>query len=229
MEKLAQKFAVITYDNRGTGLSIVPQNPADYSIELMAQDISQVLDLFQVSSVNVFGYSMGGCIALQYAHDYARRVNSLTLLSSTAGGALYVKPDQALSEALANPQGETLLDMYMATFQLMYSPDQLKICEPVLKDIYENSKDCATTQTALKGHSYAFRNFDGTKLLSALKMPVTIIAGEDDRLMPVQNSKNIANGIPQARLVLVPGCEHGAHIQEQDLVVAEIEKTSSMS
>lgn len=229
VQQLAQKFEVISYDNRGTGLSCIPQEPSDYSIKLMAQDASEVLDVFGVTSVNVFGYSMGGCIALQYAHDHGSTVNSLTLLSATAGGALYVKPDPALSEALANPRGETLWDMYLSTFQLMYSPEQLKTCEPALRAIYEVSKDTATSQTALRGHSFAFKNFDGTKLLPELRMPVTIIAGSDDRLMPVQNSTNIANAIPQARLVLIPGCEHGAHVQEQERVVSEIIKTSGLS
>jgi 3-oxoadipate enol-lactonase len=56
-----------------------------------------------------------------------------------------------------------------------------------------------------------------------LRMPITILAGTDDRLMPVENSKNLANAIPDARLVLVPGCEHGVQVQCQDLLIEEIE------
>jgi len=41
--------------------------------------------------------------------------------------------------------------------------------------------------------------------------------------MPVQNSENLAKGIRGARLVLVPGCQHGAQVQCEDLVIREIE------
>jgi pimeloyl-ACP methyl ester carboxylesterase len=54
-------------------------------------------------------------------------------------------------------------------------------------------------------------------------MPLTILMGMDDRLMPMENSKNLANAIPDARLVLVLGCEHGVQVQCQDLVIQEIE------
>jgi pimeloyl-ACP methyl ester carboxylesterase len=54
-------------------------------------------------------------------------------------------------------------------------------------------------------------------------MPTTILAGQDDRLMPVQNSENLAKAIPGARLVLVPKCQHGPQVQCEDLVIKEIE------
>ena len=90
--------------------------------------------------------------------------------------------------------------------------------------IFEASKDTPTTTAGLLGHSNAFGRFDGPAFLVGLKMPTTILAGQDDRLMPVQNSENLAKGIPGARLVLVPDCQHGAQVQCEDLVIREIEK-----
>jgi len=225
IEKLAEKYVVITYDNRGTGLSIVPQDPEDYTIKKMSDDLDAVVQRFDVNRFYLLGYSMGGCIALQYAYDHRAKVRSLFLLSSTAGGALYVRPKPEISAALANPQGETLWDMYMWTFNLMYSPVALKRYEPALKAIYENSKDHPTTPIAIRGHEHAFKNFDGTSYLAGLSVPTTVLAGADDRLIPAQNSENLAKAIPHARLVLLDGCEHGAHVQEEAKVIHEIEKT----
>ena len=225
VEKLAQKYAVIAYDNRGTGYSIVPQDPRQYTIKKMSRDLDEVVTQLSVPQFHLLGYSMGSCIALQYAHDHPAKVKALFLLSGTAGGALYVKPDPAMSAALANPQGDTLWELYMSSFQLMYSPETLNEVEPQLRDIFEASKDTPTTVAGLAGHSHAFKQFDGTAFLSGLQMPTTIMAGEDDRLMPVQNSKNLANAIPDARLVLVAGCQHGAQVQCQDLVIQEIENS----
>jgi pimeloyl-ACP methyl ester carboxylesterase len=54
-------------------------------------------------------------------------------------------------------------------------------------------------------------------------MPTTKLAGQDDRLIPVQNSENLAKGIRGARLVLVPECQHGPQVQCEHLVIKEIE------
>jgi pimeloyl-ACP methyl ester carboxylesterase len=223
VEKLAQKYVVITYDNRGTGYGIVPQDPRQYTVKKMSDDLDEVVVRLGIPEFHLLGYSMGSCIALQYAHDHSARVKTLFLLSGTAGGALYVKPDPAMSAALANPQGETLWELYMSSFRLMYSPEALREVQPQLHDIFEASKDTPTTTAGLAGHSHAFKRFDGTAFLSGLRMPVTILAGMNDRLMPVENSKNLANAIPDARLVLVPGCEHGVQVQCQDLLIKEIE------
>jgi pimeloyl-ACP methyl ester carboxylesterase len=224
VDKLAQKYAVVTYDNRGTGYSVVPQDPREYTIKKMSDDLDKVVDQLGIRQLHLLGYSMGSCIALQYAHDHAAKVKTLFLLSGTAGGASYVRPSAEMSVALANPQGDTLWELYMSSFKLMYSPETLKRVKPRLQEIFDASKDTPTTTAGLLGHSNAFGQFDGTAFLVGLKMPTTILAGQDDRLMPVQNSENLAKGIRGARLVLVPGCQHGAQVQCEDLAIREIEK-----
>jgi pimeloyl-ACP methyl ester carboxylesterase len=224
VDKLARKYTVITYDNRGTGYSIVPQDPQEYTIKKMSDDLDEVLGQLGIQQLHLLGYSMGSCIALQYAHDHPEKVRTLFLLSGTAGGELYVKPSADISAALAHPQGDTLWELYMSSFKLMYSPETLQRVEPELRQIFDASKDAPTTTAGLLGHSHAFGQFDGTAFLAGLKMPTTILAGRDDRLIPVQNSENLAKSIPGARLVIVPGCEHGAQVQCADLVIREIEK-----
>lgn len=216
---LAKTFNVITYDNRGTGLSIIPPDPEDYTIKAMADDLFDVIKTLEIQSLHLLGYSMGGCMALQYAHDHSQHVKSLFLMSCTAGGTLFVKPEKEVSTALANPQGKTLWDIYMSTFSLMYSPEVLQRCMPKIKQIYEISKECPTRPLALAGHSHAFKGFDGTSYLAGLKMPTTILSGKNDRLMPVQNSENLAKNLCNANLILWDDCEHGPHIQREDEVV----------
>jgi pimeloyl-ACP methyl ester carboxylesterase len=226
---LAKTFNVITYDNRGTGLSIIPPDPEDYTIKAMADDLFDVIKTLEIQSLHLLGYSMGGCMALQYAHDHSQHVKSLFLMSCTAGGTLFVKPEKEVSTALANPQGKTLWDIYMSTFSLMYSPEVLQRCMPKIKQIYEISKECPTRPLALAGHSHAFKRFDGTSYLAGLKMPTTILSGKNDRLMPVQNSENLAKNLCNANLILWDDCEHGPHIQNEDQVLELIITASKNS
>lgn len=224
VERLAEKYAVISYDNRGTGLSIIPEKAEEYTIKAMSDDLHEVVKALKVSEIHLLGYSMGSCIALQYAHDHSEIVKSLFLMCGTAGGVEYAKPAKEVSYALANPQGKTLWDIYMYTWQLMYSPEHFERCQPTFKAIYENSKDTATRPIALMGHSHAFRGFDGSTYLEKLKMPTTVLAGRNDRLMPFMNSENLTK-IAGSRLVVIDDCEHGPHIQNEDEVIAEIVRT----
>ena len=223
VEKLAKKFCVVTYDNRGTGLSFLPKQTEDYSIKAMADDLFEVMTMFGIDAHHLLGYSMGSCIALQYAYDHQEMVKSLFLMSGTAGGSLYVKPDKAMSTALANPEGKTLWDIYMYTWKLMYSPEAFERCQPAFKAIYDASKETPTRPAALLGHSHAFRGFDGVSYLSKIKLPTTILAGRADRLMPVGNSENLAKHIGGSKLILLNDCEHGPHIQLEDEVIVAIE------
>jgi pimeloyl-ACP methyl ester carboxylesterase len=228
VNKLAAKFDVVTYDNRGTGLSFLPADESEYSTQTMAGDIEEVVNALGLHHFHLMGYSMGGCIAIEYAHKFSDKVQSLFLLSTTAGGTLFTKPDKAMSYALANPPGKTLWEIYVSTFGLMYSPQAFALVEPKLKALYESSKAHPTRPQALVGHSRAFRLFDASAYVNQLPMPITILSGANDRLMPVQNSRSLAQALPQANLVIVPECEHGVHIEQEDLVVGEIEKLAGV-
>src|SRR5258708_269106 len=81
VNSLAKTFNVITYDNRGNGLSIIPPNPEDYTIKAMADDLFDVITTLEIPSHHLLGYSMGGCMALQYAHDHKEHVKTLFLMS----------------------------------------------------------------------------------------------------------------------------------------------------
>lgn len=223
INKLAEKYNVVSYDNRGTGLSFLPSDESAYSTAAMAGDIDDVVTALGLDRFHLLGYSMGGCIAIDYAHLHPDKVQSLFLLSTTGGGTMFAKPDKALAQALANPPGKTLWEIYVSTFSLMYSPEAFQMVEPKLRAIYEVSKEHPTRPPALLGHSRAFRGFDASGYAGQLAMPITILSGANDRIMPVQNSHLLAQALPEARLVIVPDCEHGVHLEHEDLVIDEID------
>ncbi|MBS2006582.1 MAG: alpha/beta hydrolase [Cyanobacteria bacterium SZAS TMP-1] len=227
VDKLAENYDVITYDNRGTGLSFLPEDESAYTTQSMAGDLEEVVNPLGIERFHMLGYSMGGCIAIEYALQYTPKVQSLFLLSTTGGGSAYTRPDKALSTAMANPQGKTLWEIYQFTFALMYSPESYLKVEPKLKEIYEAAKFNPTRPKALLGHSNAFKYFDAAERLSKLTMPVTVLTGAEDRLMPPENSQALHRAITNSTLVVVPGCEHGVHIEMEDLVVSEIGKLTA--
>jgi 3-oxoadipate enol-lactonase len=91
-DKLTREYRVIVIDNRGTGQSDKPEIP--YTANMMAGDVAGLLDVLGIDAANVFGYSMGGSIAQEFALNYPHRLNSLILGATHCGGFKSVTPTQ---------------------------------------------------------------------------------------------------------------------------------------
>ena len=81
---LASRYRTLAFDNRGVGRSDVPPGP--YSMVVMASDAAAVLDAADIERAHIFGLSMGGMIAQEFALQYPGRVLSLILGCTAPGG-----------------------------------------------------------------------------------------------------------------------------------------------
>src|SRR5271167_4763186 len=114
---LAQRFRTIAFDNRGVGLSDVPPGP--YSIAAMASDAAAVLDAAGVARAHVFGVSMGGMIAQEFALQYPARTRSLILGCTSPGGPLAVHAASKVIDVLL-ARGMTLEQAREAILPYIY-------------------------------------------------------------------------------------------------------------
>jgi 3-oxoadipate enol-lactonase len=199
---LAERFRTIAFDNRGVGQSDVPEGI--YPIATMASDAAAVLDAAGVETAHVFGVSMGGMIAQEFAINYPQRVRSL-ILGCTAPGRSHSVPTPPDALQTLTRQGLTPAEAREAIIPFIYDPETP--CALIDEDTTFRMKWFPTTQGYL-GQLQGIISWDCYDRLPQITAPTLIIHGETDKLVPVGNAQLIADRIPGAEVVLLPNASH---------------------
>lgn len=220
---LSERHRVITMDNRGTGRTDKPDIP--YTMDMMAADSKAVLDSLGVEKAHVMGFSMGGAITQTFGVNYPDSVLSLVICGASAGRENSVSSDPKIQMDLAliaNPTPVmTERDVTVKLLYLLYSKEYVEenLEELVLDETYS---DYPTPSFALMNQSHAISTLNAYPYLPELKVPVLVITGNEDVLVPPENSEIIASRIPGSELVMIPGCGHGFLKQKTEESVGHI-------
>ena len=202
---LAGGYEVIAFDNRGTGRSDVPPGP--YTITQMAADAGAVLDAVGRERVHVVGASLGGMIAQRFAIDHRRRVRSLVLVCTTPGGAHATRATAEVMAALVQG-GEDPATAYRRNAWFLYGLDtRANHSERIEEDLAYRMK-IPTQPAGYFGQLQAAMGHDAWDDLPSIAVPTLVVHGDADLLVPTPNGKHLAERIPGAQLVLIPGAGH---------------------
>lgn len=201
--QLSERHRTLAFDNRGVGRSEMPPGP--YSISLMASDALAVLDAAEEQHVHVFGVSMGGMIAQEFALQYPERVRSLILACTAAGGPTAVRAEAEATEMLMARQGMSPEDAAQAAIPFIYHPETSR--ERVEEDLAVRRPWFAKPE-AYKAQLQGILAWEGYSRLPEIKAPTLVIHGECDRLVPPGNGKLIAGRIPGAKLQIISRASH---------------------
>jgi 3-oxoadipate enol-lactonase len=204
---LERQYRTIALDNRGSGQSDAPPGP--YSIALMASDAAAALDAAGVESAHVFGLSMGGMIAQEFAIQYPQRVRSLILGCTAAGGPSAVRAEKKVTELLMAPN----MSLEEAAHALRpYVYDATTPVERMDEDLAIRRK-WFPKREALLAQLQGIYAWEAYSRLDQITAPTLVIHGDSDQLVPPGNGELIAARIPGAKLVIIP---HASHIFTTD-------------
>ncbi len=199
---LSQHFRTIAFDNRGVGRSDVPPGP--YAIATMASDAAAVLDAAGVSHAHVFGVSMGGMIAQEFALQYPARTRSLILGCTAAGGPSAVRAESKVTDVLL-ARGMTIEQAREAILPYIY--DAATAREKIDEDTVVRQRWLPSPAGYL-AQLQGILAWESCSRIDRITAPTLVIHGKSDALVPPANGELIAERIPGARLVLLAHASH---------------------
>ena len=205
---LAKRFKTIALDNRGVGRSEMPAGP--YPIALMASDAAAVLDAAGVERAHVFGISMGGMIAQEFALQYPKRVRSLILGCTAAGGPHAVRSEPEAGAMLMARARMTAEEAAEAAVPFIYDPGTAR---HLIDEDMEVRRPWFPHPDAYNAQLQGIMGWACYDRLENIGAPTLVVHGESDRLVPAGNGKLIAEKIPGAKLVIL---QHASHIFSTD-------------
>lgn len=223
VDDLSGDFFVITYDNRGAGRSTL--SPPGYTMADLADDASSVLEALSIPKANVFGFSLGGMIALHLALNYPQRVERLVLGCTTAGGRLGVMPDDTVFSSLVQPvrTGDQRQDFFNG---IRFSvSEQCMMEQPELLDaLADIAISNPQTSEGYTGQIQAVLTHDVADRLGEIDIPTLVLHGDSDLMIPPENGRLLAENIAGAKYISYPEAGHLFFIEKAPSVNQDIRK-----
>ena len=190
----------------------------------MADDAAGLLAALEIESAFVFGVSMGGMIAQNLALRHPQKVRKLALGCTTPGGALGVLAAPEVLAELTNTQtsGDRRQDFYNRAWFLV-GPGFAERHPDLMAKMADVSANNPQTLMAYMGQLQAVTTHDVGGRLGEMTMPTLVQHGDQDRLVPPENGRILAERITDARLIMYKGAGHLYMIECADTVNKDLQ------
>ncbi len=210
--ELEKGIRVIAPDLRGHGRSMTTES--DYSITDMAADIIELMDQLQIREAVIVGHSMGGYIALEITRNFPERVSGLVLISSHIFADSLEKKQSRYNDIDRIMQQGAYAVLANMPNMLTHDNSIKRFCrDAVIK------MDSIGAMGALRAMANRTTSEDVWK---TIKFPTMVIAGSDDQLIPIEQSRGFA-GLPKySTLEEINGAGHMPMLEAPDKVAAAL-------
>lgn len=221
---------VIRYDHRDTGRSATfePGHPG-YGGYALTIDAVGVLDAEALAAAHVVGVSAGGGIAQQLALDFADRVLSMVIISSSPVSPVDrpLPPPTAefnrfLSEVEVDWSDRTSVVEYLVGYSRVLAGGQRPFDEAAQRDLVRRDLARARNVESLQNHDVMAHDDASPVRLSAVTAPTLVVHGSADPMFPVAHGEAIADEIPGASLLVLDGAGHGVERADWAMLIDAI-------
>ena len=213
--RLSQSFRVIVPELPGFGGSRAVSGGLAAVADRMAE---AVRDAAGADEVIVLGNGYGGFVALQMA---IRHPDIATRLILADCGAAFSEPGrEAFRNMAAASRAKGLSVITDVAMRRLFAPE-FQAQHP---DLMRDRRDAflRTDPEVVQAACAALAELDLRPELGQVKIPVLVLVGEHDEATPPPMSHELAAGLPQARLKIIPGCAHVPQLQSPELFLDAI-------
>ena len=221
---------VIRYDHRDTGRSVTyePGRPGYTGSDMLA-DAAGVLDAYGIPAAHVVGVSAAGAFAQLLALDFADRVLSLVLISTTA--------ELPGNRGLPPPTGEFMRFVaasevdwsvpdsvveYLVGYSRVLAGGRRPFDEGAFRDLARREVERAHNIAALQNHDVVPDDERSGEPLSSITAPTLVIHGTADPMFPAEHGQALAQEIPGARFLPLDGAGHGVYRTDWETIARAI-------
>jgi len=235
MDRLADSFHLIYYDQRGRGRSAEGVKPEDVTLESEMADLDRVRQYFHLDKVTLLGHSWGTVLALEYALRHPERVSRLVLMDPAPASAedvnqfrkerlekwpVLMELKKAIAETAAYKEAdpEAVVAYYRQHFKPGFARSEayerliLKMQARFIEQGKEGILKSRAVEDRLVNETWASpAGYNLHPRLKNLDIPTLVITGDHD-FFPFA-AEHIAQAIPKARLVTLRDCGHFPYLE----------------
>jgi proline iminopeptidase len=232
LDRLADGFRLIYYDQRGRGKSAQTVSPATVTIHSEMADLETLRAALGLEQVALLGHSWGGLLAMEYALRHPERVSHLILLNTAPAShddcVLFererdahagddVEVLRALESRPAFAEGDPAA---RAAYDRVYFRSTLRSPELLDRLIYHLQVEWTNERILKAGaigqqlwhETYESAEYDLLPMLTQLRIPTLVLHGDYD-FVPIACAAHIAEAIPEASLVVLDNCGHFSYLE----------------
>ena len=221
---------VIRYDHRDTGRSVTyePGRPPYTGTDLVS-DATGVLDAYALPAAHVVGVSAGGAFAQLLALDFADRVLSLVLISTTQalpGQRGLPPPTEEFGRFVTTAHvdwsdAESVIE-YLVGYQRVLAGGRRAFDESAARELVRHDVERARNFAAAQNHDAIPDDGRSREPLSSIDAPTLVIHGTADPMFPLEHGKALADEIPGAMLLPLENAGHGVYQPDWETIVGAI-------
>jgi proline-specific peptidase len=221
---LDDELELVLLDPRGTGGSDPAPDPRGYATADYAADVEELRRHLGLEQLLLLGHSHGGVVAMEYAATHPDRVERLILASTLPrhGPEQEAVMQQAVAAREGEPWYEDAIEALQAELQGTFADGRelMDLCRRMMPLYYADygereqahvaslADDELCVDATRLWEKEIFEQFDMRPLLPSLTMPTLVITGERDFITGPACGAELAEGIPEAEMVVLPGVGH---------------------
>ena len=205
-ELLAERMFVVLFDCRGMGESERRDEP--YTLADEVGDVLAVMDAAGLERATVYGRSRGGMLAQEFALTHPERVERLVLSGTRHGGPGSVGSTDRVNQAMNFTPDMTREQIFATQNEAMASPGWRERDPAAFEHCMSVDLEAPPRRFAVVRQQEAFAGWTSDDRLGRIACPTLVLCGEDDGMVPPENSRQLAALIPGAALRPIPQCGH---------------------